>query len=145
AAHPESRHRARHGRRDRGQHEHALRGRYRIDHRRGDAPMRWLALVVLLVGNHIPTPFPDGSDSIGIPDEPYAATCFIRVDAVPGQVVQCAAAQRVVPDPTRTSIVLPIDCATHARHTTAELPLPLPTGDWRIAGTGWCLMVQRTD
>src|SRR5207248_273274 len=83
--------------------------------------------VVLLAGNHIPTPFPDGSDSIGIPDEPYAGTCFVRADAVPGQVVECTAAQRVVADRTRTSIVLPIDCATHARHTTAELPLPLPT------------------
>jgi len=92
--------------------------------------MRWLALVVVLAGpaqagNHIPTPFPDGSDSIGIPDEPYAGTCFVREDAVPGQVVECTAAQRVVPDRTRTSIVLPIDCATHARHTTAEHRLGL--------------------
>lgn len=95
----------------------------------------------VLAGGITITLFPDGTDSIGIPDEPYRGTCLMRCERAKGYSVSCTVAQRFGETGS------PVDCATHCRNEESQLYLPLPENGqpWRHANTGWCWLTRRTD
>jgi len=99
-------------------------------------------MLTALVFAYIITQFPDGTDSIGIPDIEYRGTCFVRCESAPEQTVYCHVAQRLSQCPLCT-----VDCAGHCRHSRDRQQIPLPNhgGIWRQAQGDWCRFIREKE
>src|SRR6185295_2056933 len=109
--------------------------------------------------------YPNGLDSIGIPDEPYRGTCFQRCERVQGYTVKCDVAQRIAfVLQSNGTFAGPVDCATHCSYALVNLTdqtfdaseyltAPLPeagvlrgySSSWRHAQHSWCHLLRGTD